>query len=124
MAESFPAEPDRLSLTGEYADWLAAMMRSAYSTGVAGQADDWKAFTHDWGFDLERTRGVVLWQSDHDDIVTPAHAHWLALRQHPACIPPSYSSETTDTRSASRRRYERPRPESASASSPVWRRPS
>ena len=32
----------------------------------------------DWGFDLSDARGVVLWQGDRDDVVTPAHARWLA----------------------------------------------
>jgi pimeloyl-ACP methyl ester carboxylesterase len=78
MAEMFPAEPDRKALTGDYADWVAASMRSAFLTGSAGQRDDWKAFMSDWGFDLGDSRGVVLWQGSEDDIVTPAHAHWLA----------------------------------------------
>ena len=74
----FPAEPDREALAGSYADWLAASMRSAFLTGSAGLRDAWKALMGDWGFDLGDTRGVVLWQGDEDDIVTPAHAHWLA----------------------------------------------
>jgi len=78
MAELFLAEPDRMALTGAYADWLAASMRSAFLTGSAGQCDDWRAFMSDWGFDLGDTHEVVLWQGDLDDIVAPAHAHWLA----------------------------------------------
>ena len=30
-------------------------------------------------FDLNAARGVVLWQRDRDDIVTPAHARWLVV---------------------------------------------
>jgi pimeloyl-ACP methyl ester carboxylesterase len=78
MAEMFPAEPDREALTGAYADWLASCMRSAFLTSSAGLRDDWKAFMSDWGFDLGDARRVVLWHGDQDEIVTPAHTHWLA----------------------------------------------
>ena len=53
-------------------------MRSAFLAASAGQRDDWKAFMGDWRFDLGDARDVVLWQGGEDDIVTPAHAHWLA----------------------------------------------
>jgi pimeloyl-ACP methyl ester carboxylesterase len=77
MAALFPARADAGALTGAYADWLADVIRSAYLNGSSGPRDDWKAFVSDWGFDLADARGVTLWQGDEDDIVPPAHAHWL-----------------------------------------------
>jgi pimeloyl-ACP methyl ester carboxylesterase len=78
MPEMFPSPADRAALTGAYADWLAACMRSAFLLGSSGQRDDWKAFMRDWGFDPADSLRVALWQGDQDDMVTPAHARWLA----------------------------------------------
>jgi len=78
IPEMFPSPADRAALTGAFADWLAACTRSAFLVGIAGQRDDWKAFTRDWGFDVSDSRRVALWQGDQDDVVTPAYAEWLA----------------------------------------------
>jgi pimeloyl-ACP methyl ester carboxylesterase len=78
MPEMFPSVADRAALTGAYADWLAACMRSAFLLGSSGQRDDWKAFTRDWEFSPADSLRVALWQGDQDDMVTPAHARWLA----------------------------------------------
>jgi hypothetical protein len=47
-----PPNPDREALTGAYADWVAASMRSAFLNGSAGQRDDRETFMSDWVFDL------------------------------------------------------------------------
>jgi pimeloyl-ACP methyl ester carboxylesterase len=72
---------DAASLTGEFAEFLAAVLRRAVSTGVAGWRDDDLAFTRDWGFDIS-TVGVpvAVWQGGQDLMVPPAHGRWLAER--------------------------------------------
>ncbi len=72
---------DRASLTGEFAEYLAASMRRAVSGSVAGWREDDLAFTRDWGFrvsDIERP--VAVWQGGQDRMVPPAHGRWLAER--------------------------------------------
>ncbi len=72
---------DRDALTGEFADYLAALFRSALSTGIAGWRDDDLAFTADWGFDpAEIAVPVAVWQGDQDAMVPFAHGQWLADR--------------------------------------------
>ncbi|HUJ06883.1 MAG TPA: alpha/beta hydrolase [Streptosporangiaceae bacterium] len=72
---------DRNALTGEFADYLAALFRSALSTGIAGWRDDDLAFTADWGFDPGQiTVPVAVWQGDQDAMVPFAHGQWLADR--------------------------------------------
>jgi pimeloyl-ACP methyl ester carboxylesterase len=70
---------DRASLTGEFAEYLAAVFRRAVSRGVAGWREDDLAFTHDWGFSVsDIDRPVAVWQGDQDLMVPPAHGRWLA----------------------------------------------
>ena len=70
---------DRASLTGEFADYLAASFRGAVSQGVAGWREDDLAFTRDWGFRVsDIDRPVAVWQGDRDLMVPPSHGQWLA----------------------------------------------
>jgi pimeloyl-ACP methyl ester carboxylesterase len=73
------SEVDRASLTGEFADSMAAGTRSALSTGIWGWHDDDMAFVRPWGFDLASIRvPVTVWQGDQDRMVPPTHGRWLA----------------------------------------------
>jgi pimeloyl-ACP methyl ester carboxylesterase len=72
---------DTASLTGEFAEYLAATFRRAVATGVAGWRDDDLAFVRDWGFDLAAIDvPVSVWQGDQDLMVPPSHGRWLADR--------------------------------------------
>jgi len=68
---------DKAALTGEFADYIAAGLRAAVSTGIAGWRDDDLAFVQDWGFSLEGAR-VTVWQGGRDLMVPFAHGQWLA----------------------------------------------
>jgi len=72
---------DKAVLTGEFAEYLAATVRAALSTGVGGWRDDDLAFTRDWGLSLDalgHATPVAIWQGDQDRMVPGAHASWLA----------------------------------------------
>jgi pimeloyl-ACP methyl ester carboxylesterase len=86
---------DKAALTGAYADHIAAAMRAAIDSGIAGWRDDDLAFTKDWGFSLgwdspfgaatllgpETPQApVAVWQGDQDRMVPYAHGEWLATR--------------------------------------------
>jgi pimeloyl-ACP methyl ester carboxylesterase len=80
-------EADKAVLTGEFANHVAACLRTALSSGVAGWRDDDLAFTSDWGFSLgwdspspaaEQPAPVAVWQGDQDRMVPFAHGQWLA----------------------------------------------
>ena len=78
---SLISEVDEASLTGEFADWLAASFRAALRTGLWGWRDDDLAFVAPWGFDLGAiTVPVSIWQGRHDLMVPFAHGEWLASR--------------------------------------------
>jgi pimeloyl-ACP methyl ester carboxylesterase len=68
---------DQAALTGEFADYIAAGLRAAVSTGIAGWRDDDLAFVQDWGFWIEGAR-VTVWQGGQDLMVPFAHGQWLA----------------------------------------------
>ena len=70
--------PDLDVLTGEFADYLAASMRSACSTGIAGWRDDDLAFAAGWGFAMDEVGRAAIWQGSEDLMVPPAHGRWLA----------------------------------------------
>jgi pimeloyl-ACP methyl ester carboxylesterase len=70
--------PDKAALTGEFADHLAASMRSACSEGIEGWRDDDFAFVADWGFPLDAVGPVAVWQGTEDLMVPVAHGKWLA----------------------------------------------
>lgn len=78
MSAMFSSEPDQAVLTGDYAEWLAAVVRSAYASGVSGAGDDWRAYARGWGFELRDAQRVAIWHGDRDDVVAPACANWLA----------------------------------------------
>ena len=72
---------DAAVLTGEFADGLAAGLRSAVSNGVAGWRDDDLSFTADWGFWPDADAApITIWQGDQDNMVPFAHGQWLAAR--------------------------------------------
>ena len=80
-------EADRAVLTGEFADHVAACLRTALSSGIAGWRDDDLAFVKDWGFSLGWESSapapadpapVAVWQGDQDRMVPFAHGQWLA----------------------------------------------
>ena len=77
---------DRGSLTGEFADEVAASSREGLRTGYWGWFDDDMAFSHAWGFELEPMRVPVhIWQGGHDRMVPYAHGKWLAAHVGSAC---------------------------------------
>jgi pimeloyl-ACP methyl ester carboxylesterase len=72
---------DRASLTGEFAEFLAASFRQAVSVGVDGWLDDDLAFTRPWGFDLRAIEvPTYLWQGSEDLMVPIGHGEWLRER--------------------------------------------
>jgi pimeloyl-ACP methyl ester carboxylesterase len=70
---------DRAVLTGDFADYMAASLHRALSTGIWGWFDDDLAFTLPWGFDLGGVRvPVTVWQGGEDRMVPASHGEWLA----------------------------------------------
>ncbi len=70
---------DIASLTGDFAEFVAASFRKAVSRGVAGWRDDDLAFVRPWGFEVgEVTVPVAVWQGEQDRMVPFAHGKWLA----------------------------------------------
>jgi pimeloyl-ACP methyl ester carboxylesterase len=70
--------PDKAALTGEFAGYLAASLRSGCSGGVAGWRDDDLAFVSGWGFPLDAAGPAAVWQGSEDLMVPKAHGQWLA----------------------------------------------
>lgn len=72
---------DQAALTGEFADEMAAAMRRAVSTGIAGWRDDDLAFVRDWGFEFDQLRVPVdIWQGRQDRMVPFEHGQYLAAK--------------------------------------------
>jgi pimeloyl-ACP methyl ester carboxylesterase len=80
-------EADQAVLTGEFAGYVAAGLRAAMNSGIAGWRDDDLAFIKDWGFSLGwespaqppgESAPVAVWQGDQDRMVPFAHGQWLA----------------------------------------------
>jgi pimeloyl-ACP methyl ester carboxylesterase len=74
------SEADKATLTGGFAEYLAASFRAALATGIAGWRDDDLAFTKDWGLSLDalgHATPVAIWQGDQDRMVPSAHGEWL-----------------------------------------------
>jgi pimeloyl-ACP methyl ester carboxylesterase len=70
---------DKLALTGEFGDHVAASFHRAVEAGIAGWHDDDLAFVQPWGFDLADIRvPVAVWQGAQDLMVPFAHGRWLA----------------------------------------------
>jgi pimeloyl-ACP methyl ester carboxylesterase len=77
---------DRGSLTGEFADYLAAGSREALRESYWGWVDDDWAFTRAWGFDLgSMSAPVHIWQGGHDKMVPFGHGAWIAEHCGSAC---------------------------------------
>ncbi len=70
---------DRRALTGDLADYLAALGRQGVATGIWGWLDDDLAFARDWGFSLDEIGvPVTVWQGRQDAMVPLGHGEWLA----------------------------------------------
>ncbi len=70
---------DVASLTGDFADWLAASFRGACAQGTIGWREDGLAIMANWGFDLAEIRvPVTIWQGREDAMVPFSHGEWLA----------------------------------------------
>lgn len=77
---------DRGSLTGELAEYMAALFHEGLRESYWGWFDDDMAFTRPWGFDLASIPGRVhLWQGAHDRMVPFGHGQWLAAHVANAC---------------------------------------
>jgi pimeloyl-ACP methyl ester carboxylesterase len=73
------SDVDKAAVTGAYAEWWAASLRKAVSTGIAGWRDDDLALVAPWGFDLgDIMRPVSVWQGGQDRMVPFAHGEWMA----------------------------------------------
>jgi pimeloyl-ACP methyl ester carboxylesterase len=76
---SLISKVDEASLTGEFAEEMAASFARAFENGAWGWYDDDLAIVAPWGFDLEAiTVPISIWQGDQDLMVPPSHGHWLA----------------------------------------------
>jgi pimeloyl-ACP methyl ester carboxylesterase len=70
---------DEAVLTGDFAEYVAALLRGALRPGIWGWFDDDLAFQRDWGFDLGSIEvPLFVWQGDDDRFVPFAHGEWLA----------------------------------------------
>jgi pimeloyl-ACP methyl ester carboxylesterase len=79
-------EVDRGSLTGELAEYIAALFHEALRESYWGLFDDDMAFTRPWGCDIAAIPGPVhLWQGAHDRMVPFGHGRWLADHVGNAC---------------------------------------
>ena len=77
---------DRGSLTGDFAEDVAASSREGLRNGYWGWFDDDMAFNRPWGFELADIRVPVhIWQGGHDKMVPYAHGQWLAANCGSAC---------------------------------------
>jgi pimeloyl-ACP methyl ester carboxylesterase len=89
VAEAFGGlidDVDRGSLTGEFAEEVAASTREGLRNGYWGWFDDDMAFSRAWGFELEAMQVPVhIWQGGHDKMVPFAHGKWLAAHIGSAC---------------------------------------
>jgi pimeloyl-ACP methyl ester carboxylesterase len=73
------SDVDKAALTGDFAEFMAAVFRRAVSSGIAGWRDDDLAFIRDWGFDLAQIETpVAVWQGEQDRMVPFTHGQWLA----------------------------------------------
>ena len=79
-------EVDRGSLTGEFADYLAADFREGMRESYVGWLDDDLAFVRPWGFPLDSFDPPVhIWQGAHDRMVPFSHGQWLGDHSDNAC---------------------------------------
>lgn len=89
IAEAFGGlidDVDRGSLTGEFAEFVAAGIREGLRETYWGWVDDDWAFTAGWGFDLQAIGVPVhVWQGGHDKMVPFGHGAWLCDHIPTAC---------------------------------------
>jgi pimeloyl-ACP methyl ester carboxylesterase len=72
-------DADKAVIEGDFAEQLAAVMRSSMAVSFDGWIDDDLAFVRPWGFKLsEISKPVYIWQGDDDFMVPHAHSKWLA----------------------------------------------
>ena len=77
---------DRGSLTGEFAEFVAANGHEGLRDSYLGWLDDDMVSVRPWGFDLDSfARPVHIWQGSHDRMVPFAHGQWLAAHVNRAC---------------------------------------
>ncbi|MGH3169560.1 MAG: alpha/beta fold hydrolase [Trebonia sp.] len=77
--DSMLSAADKAALTGEYASTVAALLRAAVSSGIAGWRDDDIALVSDWGFELARLSApVAVWHGEEDRMGPFAFGQWLA----------------------------------------------
>ena len=95
MAEAFGGlidDVDRGSLTGDFAEAVAASVREGLRNSYWGWFDDDMAFSRDWGFDIASIRVPVhIWQGAHDRMVPFVHGEWLSA--HVGCACPHLHAE-------------------------------
>ena len=71
-------DADKAVIEGDFADQMAATMRSGLAVSFDGWIDDDLAFVRPWGFNLsEISKPVFIWQGDDDFMVPHAHSYWL-----------------------------------------------
>ena len=84
---------DRGSLTGEFAEFMAAGFRNALGRGFWGWFDDDLAIDGRWAFDLSSIRVPAhIWQGRHDRMVPFSHGVWLADHVG-GCVPHLFADE-------------------------------
>lgn len=70
---------DRVLVTDEFGEDLAAGMGEGLRSSVDGWTDDDLAFVRPWGFDVTEIRvPCFVWQGSEDLMVPFAHGEWLA----------------------------------------------
>lgn len=73
------SDKDKTVLTGDYASTIAALLRAAVSSGIAGWRDDDLALVSDWGFELAQLAApVAIWHGQEDQMGPFAFGQWLA----------------------------------------------
>jgi pimeloyl-ACP methyl ester carboxylesterase len=72
-------DADKAVIEGDFADQMAATMRSGLAVSFDGWIDDDLAFVRPWGFNVsDISKPVFIWQGDDDFMVPHAHSKWLA----------------------------------------------
>ena len=76
-------------MTGELAEYLAALFHEGLRTSYWGWFDDDMAFIKPWGFDVASIQAPVhIWQGAHDRMVPFAHGEWLGGAPWQRAAPP------------------------------------
>jgi pimeloyl-ACP methyl ester carboxylesterase len=70
---------DRAAISGEAADWLAAVFQESVRNGIWGWYDEELALVHPWGFEPgDIDAPVAIWQGTEDHFTPYRHGEWLA----------------------------------------------